>query len=485
MQWPRRYLLGAVLAALGCAFTSPAAAGTPQQPARPAPEDAALKALLDERLRNNGVGLAVGVIDENGRRVVAGGRAGDQAVRPLDGDTIFQIGSLTKPFTTLLLADMVLRGEVGLDDPIQQYLPSGVRIRERGRPITLRDLATHRSGLPSMPDNYDLSAPPDPYEAYTTEQLYDYLRSFEPTRAPGEAGEYSNLGVALLGHLLARRAGMDYERLLSERVLRPLGMTSSAIRPSDEQKTRLASGHDRYLRPVRTWEMRVMPASGSLRSTANDMLRLVGAYLGLPPSPLGPAMALQLEERIETARGWQALGWGVRRDGLVTHSGGKQGFRSAVAFDPARRRGVVVLANARTYDDPMALALHLLTGEPLEPAPPAPARVPIAEVESAVLDRLAGWYCLEGGARIEVARSGGHLLVHTPGSGVSEFFPTAPDAFFLDTGNDELRFELAGPGPARRLIHYPDGRLGSATPGVRMSVSGGRRDCERRRSAGA
>lgn len=470
MGFHRRAVLLFGAFALTLAWSAPACAEAERLANWTMPDSAAVQALLDERLRENGVGVAVGLIDESGRRVIASGRAGGARERALDGDTIFQIGSLTKPLTTLLLADMVLRGEVSLDDPIQRYLPARVTMRQRGRPMTLRDLATHRSGLPSMPDNFDLAGEPDPYEAYTAEQLFDYLHRFEPTRAPGETYRYSNLGVALLGCLLARRAGADYETLLRERVLAPLGMSDSAITLTDEQQERLADGHDRYLRPVRTWEMRVMPASGSLRSSANDMLGMIGAYLALEPSSLSAAMRFQLEDHNASAEGRQALGWGVRADGLVAHSGGKQGYRSAVAFDPARRRGVVVLANARTYDDPMILARHLLTGETLAPAPAAPARVPIAVVEHDVLDRYAGWYCIATGERIEVARKGDHLLVHTPGNGVSEFFPTAANAFFLDTGNDELSFELGDHGPARGVIHYPDGRSGDPVSGVRMEA---------------
>lgn len=447
------------------------------------PTDGALAALLADRMRHNGVGIVVGLIDGPERRVIAHGRASDRpGARPLDGGTIFQIGSVTKGLTTLLLADMVRRGEVSLDEPIGNLLPAEVRLPVVGRPITLRDLATHRSGLPSMPDNLDLAAAPDPYEAYTAERLFAFLSSHVPAAAPGTEARYSNLGVALLGRLLARRAGKEYAALLQERILAPLGMNSTAITPTRAQQPRVAPGHDRYLRPVRTWEMRAMPASGSLRSSADDLLTLIAAYLGATDTPLKPAMDLQLRERIKTARGWQALGWGIRADGIVTHSGSKQGYRAAIAFDPARRRGVVVLANARTEDEPMGLALHLIAGDPLPPAPAAPPPVPIVPLAPALLDRYAGWYCLASGTPLEIARKDRHLLVHTPGLGASEFFATAADAFFLDTGNDELAFppDPTG-GPARRLIHYPDGRGGEPVPGERVTGRVTAAECGRRK----
>lgn len=223
-----------------------------QQRAIPANDE--IRRLLAERMEQNGVGIVVGVVEPGRRSVVAHGRTGAADDRALDGDTVFQIGSITKAFTTLLLADMVVRGEVRLDDPAALYLPSGVTLSGRGRRITLRHLATHMSGLPSMPMNLRLDAGPDPYEAYSAEELYRFLSTYELPREPGTEREYSNLGVSLLGRLLARRAGTDYEALLRERILAPLGMNDSSIRLRPDQELRLAPGHDRYLRSVRTWK---------------------------------------------------------------------------------------------------------------------------------------------------------------------------------------------------------------------------------------
>jgi CubicO group peptidase (beta-lactamase class C family) len=426
------------------------------------PSTDAIRALLAERMAHNGVGVVVGVIDRNGRRVIGYGRFAADDARVPDGETVFQIGSVTKAFTTLLLAEMVARGEVKLEDPAAKYLPEGVTMPAGSRPITLLDLATHRSGLPSMPTNYDLHARPDPYEAYTVEELHAFLSGYTLPREPGAEAAYSNLGVALLGRLLARRAGMEYEALLTERVLEPLGMSDTSIALRADQERRLAPGHDRYLHPVRTWEMKSLPASGSLRSTANDMLEFIAAYLDEDEAGrLAAAIELQLRDHLPDVEGRQPLGWGVRADGVVQHAGGKQGYRSAVVFDPARGLGAVVLANARTYDQPIDLARHLVTGEPLPPAPAAPAPRARVDVAHAILDRYAGTYRFEDGSLLEVARMGGHLLVHTPGNGISEFFATAPNAFFLDTGNDELELVVDGGGGAvTRLVLYGDGRDG-------------------------
>ena len=417
-----------------------------------------IRTLLAERMERNGVGVVVGIIDPRGRRVITYGRRSAIDDRPLDGDTVFQLGSVTKGITTLLLADMVTRGEVRLDDPAAAYLPDGVGMPNRGCPITLRDLATHMSGLPAMPTNFDLRGDPDPYEAYSVEQLHEFLSSYTPERKPGVRAVYSNLGVALLGRLLANRARTDYEPLLKERVLEPLGMDSTSIALDEDQRRRLAPGHDTYLEPVRTWEMTTLPASGSLRTTANDMLNLIAAYLGYEETPLQSAMNLQLRKHGPQNDRMRALGWGIGSDGTVRHAGGKQGYRSGVAFNRGTGIGAVVLANARTDDRPIDLALHLVTGKPLEPAPAAPKRKRRLELPHAVLDRYAGRYLLPDGRELEVARNGSRLVVRYPSHAVLEFVATGPRDFFYNAGNDDITFEL---GPAARvtgLILYGDGK---------------------------
>jgi CubicO group peptidase (beta-lactamase class C family) len=177
------------------------------------------------------------VIGPEGRRIVAAGSTGANDPRPVDGDTVYEIGSITKVFTSLLLADMVERGEVAVDDPVAKYLP-GVKVPERnGKRITLHDLSTHRSALPRMPANFPAKNPTNPYVDYPVVRLYEFLSSHALRRDIGAEYEYSNLGAGLLGHALARRAGMSYESVLRERVARRAGnheansATSSGNKP--------------------------------------------------------------------------------------------------------------------------------------------------------------------------------------------------------------------------------------------------------------
>ncbi len=225
-----------------------AIAGAQSPPNSPVPPDSEIRKILVERIDtfHQGVGIVVGVIEPQGRRVVAYGSLNQGDPRPLNGDTTFEIGSVTKVFTSLLLSDMVQRGEVALADPVAKYLPAEVKVPERGgRVITLVDLSTHTSGLPRMPSNFNPKDPANPYADYTAEQLFQFISSFQLTRDIGSQFEYSNLGGGLLGQALARRAGMDYEALVRTRITGPLGMSSTGITLSPEMKARLALGASR------------------------------------------------------------------------------------------------------------------------------------------------------------------------------------------------------------------------------------------------
>jgi D-alanyl-D-alanine-carboxypeptidase/D-alanyl-D-alanine-endopeptidase len=210
--------------------------------------DAEIRQILADRLEGfeQRVGIVVGVIGPDGRKIIAAGSMGMNDPRPLDGDTLFEAGSITKAFTSLLLAEMVERGEVALDDPVAKYLPAAVKVPTRnGKPITLQDLSRHRSALPRMPSNFNPKNPVNPYVDYPVQRLYEFLSGHELRRDIGAEYEYSNLGAGLLGHALARRAGLSYEGLLQQRVLRPLGMASTGIALTPALKARSAGAHIR------------------------------------------------------------------------------------------------------------------------------------------------------------------------------------------------------------------------------------------------
>jgi CubicO group peptidase (beta-lactamase class C family) len=258
---------------------------------------------------------------------------------------------------------MVERAEVRLNDPVQKYLPEGVRMPRRGRDITLEDLATHRSGLPRLPDNLSPANLADPYASYTVERLYAFLRSYELPREPGVKWEYSNLGFGLLGHVLARRAGNEFESLVRLRIAGPLDMMNTWMTTPLHLRSRMASGHSVQLQPVGDWNFTdAMAGAGAFRSDAGDLLNFLEAVLGHRRSGLTPAMDAMLKVRYPVMPEMgQAIGWNTTTRPsaeIVFKDGGTLGFSSMVAFLPKQRIGVVVLSNA--FGGVADLAMELL-----------------------------------------------------------------------------------------------------------------------------
>jgi len=348
-------------------------------PKSPVPSDSEIRGILADRIvrARQGVGMVVGVVEPKGRRVVAYGSLDLGDNRPLDGDTIFEIGSVTKVFTSLLLADMVQRGEVALDDPVAKYLRPGVKVPERGgRRITLEDLATHTSGLPRIPPNMKPANPANPYADYSAERLYEFLSTYKLWHDIGTGFDYSNLGGGLLGHALAQRAGMNYEALVRSRIADPLGMTSTRITLSTKMQARLAVGHNVKLAAVPNWDFQALAGAAALRSTANDLLVFLAGNLGYSKSPLAPAMAAMLKVRRPTLDPdmEMTLGWAVTGDGIAWANGSTAGYRAFVGYHPKSRVGVVVLSNTFTDTGLNDIGMHLLGAHhpPANP-PKAPA----------------------------------------------------------------------------------------------------------------
>lgn len=311
--------------------------------------------------------IAVGTVSET--RIQTTVRGGTS--QPASAATRFEIGSLTKLFTDLLLADMVVRGEVKLSDPVRNLLPTGVLADGGNRPITLADLATHYSGLPRLPANLAPADPTDPYADYDEAKLYAFLRGWRPDRKPGAMFEYSNLGVGLLGHALARHAGQPYEQLIKERVLRPLGMNDT-----DFSDRNLATPRGSTDAAVKPWAMSSLAAAGGLRSTIGDMTRFAAALLN-PPKSLRPAVRIMLDYPARPAGGSNSISLGLLSvpttvGPVLNHDGGTGGMRSSLYLDTARQRGVVVLANRVAGRSPGSIAIELLAGVKPEPAAAAP-----------------------------------------------------------------------------------------------------------------
>ncbi|MFC5666838.1 serine hydrolase domain-containing protein [Kitasatospora misakiensis] len=331
-------------------------------------------------------GLARGTVEIRGAGRTGPGAAGG----PPGPDTLFEIGSVTKVFTSLALARLTLAGTVTLDEPLADVLagalPAEVAVPAKGsEPLALRHLATHTSGLPRLPAGMLLPAlltpnKPDPYAHCTAATLLGGLGRTRLRAAPGRSFRYSNLGAGLLGLALAHRAGVGYGELVRREVCEPLGLTDTVLEPDAEQTARLAPGHSSGGRPVPAWHLADLAGAGGLRSTAADLAVLVQAQLAVGPegqaeedgegdAPLGPAIALTREVRHRVNPfAWMHLGWlghrlHARQGGhlQIWHNGGTGGYRSFVAFDPEKQVGVVVLANTRrSVDTPGVQLLRTL-----------------------------------------------------------------------------------------------------------------------------
>ncbi|MEJ2204175.1 MAG: serine hydrolase [Gemmatimonadota bacterium] len=388
----------------------------------PFPSDSAIISILRERVeQGRSAGIVIGLLEPDGAtRVLAWGDPGP-GQPPLDGESVFEIGSITKVFTGSVLADMALKGEVSLDDPVRRYLPPGMTVPMwNGTEITLRTLAEQNSGLPRMPDNFAPADPSNPYVDYDVERLYEFLSGYELPRSPGETFEYSNLGVGLLGHVLALHAGTSYAEVVRDRILEPLVMTHTGVALTPWMREHLALGHGSGGGVVPNWDLGALAGAGALRSTAVDMLRFLDAALHPERGSIQRALAFAQEERADAGGMRIGLNWismHADSDTIVWHNGGTAGYRTFIGIVPSRRIGVVVLTNSggAGADD---IGRHLLHPEFPLASPPSPWTGRLRILVVAVLATLlvAGAYKLH---RRRGARHGTPQPVHRRRAGTA------------------------------------------------------------------
>ncbi|MEU2673937.1 serine hydrolase domain-containing protein [Streptomyces sp. NPDC007164] len=331
-----------------------AAAGVPLLPGNAVAADADLPArvrrYLDRALAAGSPSAVCGVI-HGARRHVAGAGGSRGASAP-DGRTVFQLGSIAKTFTATALAHAVRAGATRLDAPL--VLPAGFPVpREGPRRITMADLATHTSGLPSLPPNLLAGADPyDPYAHYTLDDLAAGLRETTLSAEPGSSHAYSNLGFGLLGQALAFD---DVDAMLRRRVTSPLRMpdTTTTLRP--DMASRKAVGHLEG-HPVPDWHDHVLSAAGtSMHSTVDDMLRFLGAQLHPDRSPLQDAIELTQRPHFTVDRNLRiGLGWHLSPlpsgRTMTWHNGGTGGFSTCAAFSRRSMTAAVMMVNTASEE---------------------------------------------------------------------------------------------------------------------------------------
>jgi CubicO group peptidase (beta-lactamase class C family) len=448
-----------------------------------------LRAALEKRFKNDRTGACVAAaVIENGRTSTAYVCANPAKARAVDERTAFEIGSVSKTMTAALLAEMILRGEAALSDPLAKLLPPGTKVPSyHGRQITLADIVTHTSGLPSIPPQWPLTDLNNPYVRVSERELLGALSATALTRAPGTQWEYSNFAMMALSYAIAKKSGRDFETLLRERLLAPLGMNDSYIAKRPPQ-VRIAPGHQSNTLPASPWDFAVdMAGVGGVRATLPDMVRYVEAQLGLREAAITPALA-KTQAPVATVTGGppMAINWiiaAVNGRTLHVHDGGTGGFSASVGFDRAGKRGYVLLSDTSLTEVGgfASFGPHLL-----DPSVPAGAPRLVATPDPKLIEALVGRYRLQSGLLMELRKKGSALTIQATGQSefemgydsAGDFYALQFDASLRPTRKADGSYtftwsQLGGAQPAERIgAPPPSAALPAATEAELKSYEG-------------
>jgi CubicO group peptidase (beta-lactamase class C family) len=446
-----------------------ACSATPGVGAAEVIEPAALSSELEARIEaGQGVGIVTAIGSDGSAEYVAAGTTGGDDPVAVDETTLFEIGSISKTFTALLLAQLVLEDAVDLDAPITDYLPDDTVIPAgEEREITALDLATHTAGLPPIPTDMADADPLDPYAGYDSERLLAFLAEFELPRAPGTAYEYSNVGIALLGLAIETVTGTDYAELVETRILEPLGMDETVI--EGEGTAAFAQPHDRAGTPIPAWSFGAFAPAGAWRSTAADMQKFIAAASGATETPLREAFDLMAgTTRPSGADGSSlALGWMILEGPggpIVWHNGITGGSNAMIAYQAATGRTAVVLANQASQTGIEDIGFHIVDPDlPLTPQPEPREAITLSED---VLERYVGDYELAPGFVLTITRDGDRLFAQATGQQQIEIFAQSETEFFYRVVDAQLTFTPGeGDAPATEVVLHQNGQ---DLPGARV-----------------
>lgn len=406
-------------------------------------------------------GIVIGLINGDDVRYYSFGVKSLTTTEAITEHTIFEIGSISKTFTGILLANEVVHGKVRLDDPLQKYLPAGVTAPTRnGQSIKLVNLSNHTSALPRLPDNFTPANPANPYADYTEKQLYDFLKGYSLPRDIGSDYEYSNYAVGLLGHVLATQKKATYEKLMVDVIADPLGMSNTRVALTPRMKKNLAQGYSEG-RAVENWDLPILAGAGGIRSDAVDMVRYIRANMGQTKSSLYPAMQLaQTNTRAADAIPQVGLGWHISAiNGIevVMHSGGTGGYRSFAGFQKNGKKGVVVLTNSAIGVDDIGLYL-LDTKVPITDGKPPVIQEKEIAVDTAVLKNYMGRYELAPHFVLTVTRQGQQLYAQATGQDKFPVFAKARNVFFYKVVAAQLTFNQNAAGTTESVTLHQGGR---------------------------
>ncbi len=367
--------------------------------------------------------------------------------------TLFEIGSVTKVFTGILLAGAVADGKLGLDDTLAQRLPVKFADPATGA-VTLKQLATHTSCLPRLPDNMPALNPDDPYAQYDDKALFEYLAGAKLGKTPPCASEYSNLGFGILGVVLERAYGKPWAALIAEKITGPLGMPDTVQELSAAQQARFAEpwNGDQRAHP---WTLKAIAGAGALRSTLGDMSRLADALLAGPKGPLAKAWPYLAGDLADMPAVGGKIGFALMHvktggEDVYWHNGGTGGYRSLIQARPASGRAAIVLASNAAANPEAWLAGWEAKGRP------AVTRSEIA-LPAGTLDQYAGVYPIDKTARLTVVRQGGGLAARLTGQYFLPIFASAKDEFFYKAVDAQLSFHRDAEGKVTGLTLHQNG----------------------------
>jgi CubicO group peptidase (beta-lactamase class C family) len=419
--------------------------------------DEVMKAIQARVQDGTYVGVVVGIVNSKGSHYFSFGSLSLTDTQTPDEHTVYEIGSITKAFTSILLADMVVKNELNLNDPISKHLSQEISVPSHSiQHITLEHLATHTSALPRLPSNLNPGNPNNPYADYSVDKMYSFLANYSLPRAVGKTYEYSNYGTGLLGHILSLHNDSSYEQLFKNRIADVIGLNETGITLTPSMQSRLAKGSSGGLE-AENWDLPALAGAGALRSTAHDMLLFIAANMGLHKSSLYPAMLMTHKTRITDGAGESVhvgLGWHIRSNDdveVIWHNGGTGGYRGFAGFLRGGDMGVVVLTNTtESVDD---IGFHLL-----DPSFPLQEGNPTIEVTSEVLETYVGKYQLTPAFFITISTDGDKLMAQATGQNQFQVFPVSETRFFYKVVDAQITFNLNGEGTVKSLTLHQNGQ---------------------------
>ena len=367
---------------------------------------------------------------------------------------LFEIGSISKVFTGILLADAVAAGKLGLDDTLAARLPVKFDHSSTGA-VTLKQLATHTSCLPRLPDNMMNAAGADPYASYDQKAMFEYLATAKLGGTPPCEAAYSNLGFGILGVVLETAYGKPWAALVQEKITGPLGMTDTVQELSPAQQARFAEpwNGDQRAQP---WTFQAIAGAGALRSSLADMSKFADALLAGAKGPLGRVWPLLAGDYAEMPSVGGKIGLALIHaktggEEAYLHDGGTGGYRSTLLVRPVSGRAVIVLASNAAAEPSQLLTRWEAAGR--EPVQRSEVALP-----PAALDEYVGVYSIDKSVRFTLMRRGDGLVARLTGQPFAPIFASAKDEFFYKIVDAQLSFRRDASGKIDGLTLHQNGR---------------------------